>query len=89
MLIQYVPTGVCAQKIEIELEGDTIVSVEFLGGCNGNGQGIAALAQGMKVQDYIQRCRGIQCKSKPTSCPAQLAQALEEALASAADGMSK
>lgn len=80
MLIQYVPKGVCARMIEIELDGDIIQSVKFTGGCNGNGQGIAALAQGMRVQDYISRCNTIICGGKSTSCPAQLAKALKEAL---------
>ncbi len=82
MEIHYTPKGVCSQQIDIVLDGDTIQSVKFTGGCNGNTQGVAALAQGMKVQDYIDRCRGIQCGAKNTSCPDQLAQALEEALAS-------
>ncbi len=82
MEIRYKPKGVCSQQIDIVLDGDTIRSVKFTGGCNGNTQGVAALAQGMKVQDYIDRCRGIHCGMKGTSCPDQLAQALEEALKS-------
>ena len=73
----YKPTGVCSQMIDIEVDQDTIQSVTFLGGCNGNLQGIAALVQGMKVQDAIDRLRGIQCGNKSTSCPDQLAKALE------------
>lgn len=82
MEIHYKPKGVCSRGIDIVLEGDTIQSVKFTGGCSGNTQGVAALAQGMKVQDCITRCKGIKCGFKPTSCPDQLAQALEEALAS-------
>lgn len=82
MEIHYTPKGVCSKKIDIVLDGDTIQSVKFTGGCNGNTQGVAALAQGMKVQDYIARCRGIHCGFKATSCPDQLAVALEEALQS-------
>lgn len=73
----YKPTGVCSQMIDIEVDQDTIRSVTFLGGCNGNLQGIAALVQGMKVQDAIDKLRGIQCGNKSTSCPDQLAKALE------------
>lgn len=73
----YKPTGVCSQMIDIEVDQDTIQSVTFLGGCNGNLQGIAALVQGMKVQDAIDKLRGIQCGNKSTSCPDQLAKALE------------
>lgn len=81
MNIEYKTKGVCSQKIEIVLDGDVIQSVKFHGGCNGNTQGVAALAKGMKVQDYIARCKGIKCGFKQTSCPDQLAVALEEALA--------
>ncbi|MCH5280373.1 MAG: TIGR03905 family TSCPD domain-containing protein [Lachnospiraceae bacterium] len=73
----YKPTGVCSQMINIELDQDTIQSVTFLGGCNGNLQGIAALVQGMKVKDAIEKLRGIQCGNRSTSCPDQLAKALE------------
>ncbi len=84
MEFHYKPNGVCSRQIDIVLEGDVIKSVKFTGGCHGNTQGIAALAQGMKVQDYIKRCRGIKCGYKETSCPDQLALALEEALAAQA-----
>lgn len=73
----YKPTGVCSQAINIELDGDTIQSVSFTGGCNGNLQGISALVQGMKVTDAIEKLRGIKCGFKSTSCPDQLAKALE------------
>lgn len=84
MEIHYQPKGVCSRRIHIQLDGDTIQSVRFEGGCNGNTQGVAALAQGMKVQEYIRRCKGINCAGKGTSCPDQLAQALAEALESGA-----
>ena len=80
MEIHYTPRGVCSRKIDIVVEDGVIQSVKFTGGCSGNTQGVAALAQGMKVEDYIQRCQDIKCGVKPTSCPAQLAQALSEAL---------
>lgn len=83
MEIHYKPQGVCSRQIDIVINGDTIESVKFTGGCSGNTQGVAALAQGMKVQDYINRCKGIRCGFKATSCPDQLAAALEEALVSA------
>jgi uncharacterized protein (TIGR03905 family) len=73
----YKPTGVCSQEINIELDGDIIQSVSFVGGCNGNLQGIGALVKGMKVQDAIDRLQGIKCGFKSTSCPDQLAKALE------------
>ena len=80
MEIHYTPKGVCSRKIDTIVEGDTIQSVQFTGGCSGNTQGVAALAKGMKVQDYIERCKGIRCGFKQTSCPDQLAKALAEAL---------
>lgn len=76
----YTPNGVCSSEIYIELDGDIIKDVKFTGGCNGNAQGISALAKGMSIGDYITRCKGIKCGSKSTSCPEQLALALEEAL---------
>ena len=73
--------GVCSRGIHVELDGDVIRSVKFDGGCNGNTQGVAALAVGMTVDEYVKRCKGIKCGFKNTSCPDQLALALEEALA--------
>ncbi|MDY4916497.1 MAG: TIGR03905 family TSCPD domain-containing protein [Candidatus Cryptobacteroides sp.] len=68
---------VCSNQIDIELEGDTIRKVVFTRGCNGNGKGIGALIQGMKVDEAIRRLRGITCGKRPTSCPDQLARVLE------------
>ena len=78
--IRYITRGVCSRAIEIELDGDLIQSVRFEGGCSGNTQGVAALAKGMRVEDAIQRLSGIRCGFKPTSCPDQLAKALQKAL---------
>lgn len=77
--MEYIPRGVCSRAIQIELDGDTIKNVEFVGGCNGNTQGIASLVRGMKVDDAISRMEGITCGNKPTSCPDQLAKALRQA----------
>ena len=81
MEIHYKPKGVCSRQIDVELEGNVIKSVRFTGGCSGNTQGVAALAEGMTVEEYIKRCKDIKCGFKKTSCPDQLARALEEALA--------
>ena len=70
--------GVCSRSIEIELDGDTVKSVKFNGGCNGNTQGVAALVKGMKVDEAISRLKGIDCGGRGTSCPDQLAKALEQ-----------
>lgn len=80
MTYTYRPKGVCAQQMIIELDGDVIKNVKVLGGCAGNLQAVSALVRGMKVEEAIERMRGIRCGFKPTSCPDQLAKALEEAL---------
>lgn len=80
----YMTKGTCSKKIDIELEGDTIQSVVFTGGCKGNLQGISRLVQGMNVDDIITRLRGTRCGANKTSCPDQLSWALEEAKAKAA-----
>ena len=78
-MIQFRPQGVCSQLINVELDGDTIKSVEFVGGCSGNTQGVARLVEGMNVDEAISRLDGIRCGFKATSCPDQLAKALKEA----------
>lgn len=78
--MRYIPKGVCSQAIDIELEGDIIKHVQFTGGCHGNLQGIARLVEGMNAHDAITKIRGIRCGFKSTSCPDQLANALEAAL---------
>ena len=75
--MDYRPTGVCSQLIRVELDGDTIKNVEFIGGCNGNTKGISSLVKGMNVQDAISRMEGITCGYKTTSCADQLAKALK------------
>lgn len=75
----YKTKGVCSREIHVELEGNVIKSVKFVGGCHGNTQGVAALATGMTVEDYISRCSGIKCGYKDSSCPDQLAVAVKEA----------
>lgn len=78
---QYQTSGVCSQKILFDLDGKTVKNVKFIGGCHGNTQGIAALVDGMDATEVIARLRGIRCGFKSTSCPDQLANALEAALA--------
>ncbi|MCM1267989.1 MAG: TIGR03905 family TSCPD domain-containing protein [Bacteroidales bacterium] len=76
----YQPKGVCSKAIDIEMEEGVIKSVQFTGGCNGNTQGISRLVVGMRAEDAIDRLRGIKCGFKNTSCPDQLACALQEML---------
>ena len=78
MEVTYVPKGVCSQLMHIEAEDGVIKSVEVVGGCNGNLQGISRLVVGMTVEEAISRMEGIHCGRKPTSCPDQLAQALKQ-----------
>lgn len=74
--------GTCSVATKVELAPDhTIQSVEVMGGCNGNLQGIGRLLQGMKAEDAIARMEGVRCGMKSTSCPDQIAHALREALA--------
>ena len=75
--MQYKTSGTCSTMIDFEVEGDIITSVAFTGGCNGNLKGISSLVKGMKVDDAIDRLKGIKCGFKNTSCPAQLANALK------------
>lgn len=77
----YKTKGVCSRSIEFEIENDTVKSVKFNGGCNGNTQGIASLVKGMKVDEVIARLKGTDCNGRGTSCPDQLARALKEAKA--------
>lgn len=77
-VIQYKTTGVCCQLIQVKIDGEKIVDVDFMGGCHGNLQGIKKLIQGMLIDDVIAKLSNIQCGSKPTSCPDQLARCLSE-----------
>lgn len=76
----YRTRGTCSRSIEFDLDDGIVRNVKFNGGCSGNSQGIAALVEGMKAEDVIARCKNIMCGMKGTSCPDQLAKALEEAL---------
>jgi uncharacterized protein (TIGR03905 family) len=80
MQYEYKTKGTCSQKIFFDIEDGKLINVKFLGGCNGNLQGISALVEGMDAEEVIRRVEGIHCGMKPTSCPDQLAKALKEAL---------
>lgn len=75
----YKTKGVCSRSINIELDGETVVSAKFEGGCNGNTKGISALVAGMNIDDVINKLEGINCGFRGTSCPDQLATALKQA----------
>ncbi len=78
MTYTYNTKGVCSSTVTFDVEDGTVRSVQFRGGCNGNLKGIAALCEGMKIDDVIERLKGIRCGFKPTSCPDQLASALKK-----------
>lgn len=85
MEFEYNTKGTCSKSIRFELEGNIVKNVEFLGGCSGNLQGISKLIDGMDVDQVIARVKGIHCGPKDTSCPDQLAKALELAKAKTAE----
>jgi uncharacterized protein (TIGR03905 family) len=78
MKYQYETVGTCSRLIQFEVEDGIIKDVQFIGGCNGNLQGISALVRGQRVEDVISKLKGIQCGSKGTSCPDQFACALQQ-----------
>lgn len=80
MSYTYTTKGVCSRKIYIDMDGDKILSVKFEGGCNGNTSGLSKMVEGLKAQEVIKKLKGIKCGFKSTSCPDQLATALEEIL---------
>ena len=78
MQYEYKTKGTCSQRIFFEVEEGKVKNVQFVGGCNGNLKGIAALVEGMDAEEVISRVEGIRCGMKGTSCPDQLAKALKE-----------
>ena len=79
MEYRFKPQGVCSREMIIELEGNIIKKVTIIGGCAGNTVGVSRLIEGMDVDEAIRRIKGIPCGVRSTSCPDQLAIALEEA----------
>ena len=80
MDFEYFPRGVCSQRINFSIEDGRLHNVRYTGGCNGNTKGLGALLEGMEAKEAMERLRGIRCGMKSSSCPDQLAKALEEAL---------
>ena len=79
-MITYKTHGVCSKEISFDIKGGKLTQVHFVSGCNGNLQGISSLVEGMDVHEVIQRLKGINCNGKGTSCPDQLAKALEKSI---------
>lgn len=77
MTVHYTPRGVCSRNISFDIEDNIIKNVKFVGGCNGNLQGISKLVEGMTAEEVIKRLEKINCNGKGTSCPDQLAKAIK------------
>ena len=78
--MKYITKGTCSSAINYEVKDGIIESVEFVGGCHGNTQGVAALVKGLQVTEAIARLEGIDGRGRGTSCPDQLAKAIKHAI---------
>lgn len=78
--MEYKTRGTCSRLIKFDVEDNKVTNVQFVLGCNGNTQGVAALVEGMDIHEVIKRLKGIDCNGRGTSCPDQLAIALEQYL---------
>ena len=79
--IEYKTSGTCSRMVIVELdENNVITDCSFVSGCPGNTMGVATLVVGMTAEEAIKRLKGIKCGMKSTSCPDQLAKALEGAI---------
>lgn len=78
MRFEYIPKGTCSQKMIFDIENNIINNVEIIGGCPGNLMGISRIIKGMTLDEVIEDFKGVTCGRKPTSCPDQIAKALEE-----------
>ena len=81
MKYEYRPSGVCSRAIIVEMDGDVLKDVEFIGGCNGNLKGISSLVKGMTYDEIKEKLAGITCGFRSTSCPDKLVKAAGEAIA--------
>ena len=77
---EYITRGVCSRKIDFDIENGILKNVKFLGGCNGNTQGISKLVEGMNANEVATRLKGLNCNGRGTSCPDQLAIAISKAI---------
>ena len=77
----YKTKGTCSQRILFDIEDGKVRNVQFIGGCNGNLKGVAALCKGMKAEEIIRKIEGLRCGMKQTSCPDQFAKSLQKELA--------
>lgn len=77
---EYITKGVCSRKIDFDIEDGILKNVTFMGGCNGNTQGICRLVEGMDAKEVVNRLKGLNCNGRGTSCPDQLAIAITKAI---------
>ena len=78
MIYEYIPKGVCSRKYTFDIEDNIVKSVKIEGGCPGNLLGISRIIAGMKIDDILEDFKGVRCGAKDTSCPDQIARALEK-----------
>ena len=78
--MEYTTKGTCSRLLQFDVDGDKVKDVQFVMGCHGNTQGVAKLVEGMDIHEVIKRLKGIDCNGRGTSCPDQLAKALEQYL---------
>ena len=75
---KYIPNGVCAREMIFSIDNNIIIDEITIGGCPGNSQGISKLIKGMDIDEVIDKLKGINCGNRGTSCPDQIARALEQ-----------
>ena len=75
---KYIPNGVCAREMIFSIDNNIIIDAKTIGGCPGNSQGVSTLIKGMNVDEVIDKLKGINCRNRGTSCPDQIAKALEQ-----------
>ena len=78
MEFRYIPQGVCSAEMIFEIDGDIIKKLQIIGGCPGNTIGVSKLVEGRKIDEIIEIFKNIPCRNRGTSCPDQVAKALEE-----------
>lgn len=74
---KYIPNGVCAREMIFSIDNNIIIDAKTIGGCPGNSQGVSSLIKGMNIDEVIDKLKGINCRNRGTSCPDQIARALE------------
>ena len=75
---KYIPNGVCAREMIFSIDNNIIIDAKTIGGCPGNSQGVSNLIKGMNIDEVITKLKGIDCRNRGTSCPDQIARALEQ-----------